>query len=117
MTLKIGTEPTSFLKVDCYPRPFKMDMSAAHRLVVQQPGREALPVGGWIGIRFVVSKSTPEALTISGTPNPLIEPDGSYSFVPTVAGGLQPYVFELDGVLVAGFRFNTQTGELSRPPQ
>lgn len=117
---------------DYYPRPDRLDVTNAKSVVAtcafngfRMHGgglaltkfSEQIPFGKLKGAVFILSKPVPEAFTISGTPNPNVAGNGSYSFTPTVVGGVRPYVFELDGDLESGFVFNAATGTLSRPPQ
>lgn len=64
-----------------------------------------------------LTQPRPYPLTASGLPPASVNPDGSYSFTPTVAGGFGPYTFELEGTLSSGLQFDTSTGTLSRPPE
>lgn len=61
-------------------------------------------------------KPQPQPLLILNAPTLTLNPDGSYSFVPDVIGGLKDYEFSLE-TDAEGFAFNTTTGLLSRPPQ
>lgn len=63
-----------------------------------------------------LTKQTPEPFVIQSSPDPTINPDGSYDFLPEVTGGVGPYDFVLEGS-GTGFEFNSGTGRLTRPPQ
>lgn len=65
---------------------------------------------------LTIRKQTPEPLIFANTPPPHIQPSGAYDFVPEVIGGVGPYEFSIDA-LDPTFEFNSQTGELKRPPQ
>lgn len=70
------------------------------------------------GVSEVWSVTTASAtLTISGTPPSPVNVGSSYSFTPTVSGGVPAYSFSLAaGTLPAGLSLNTSTGAITGTP-
>lgn len=63
------------------------------------------------------TKSTPQPFQILNTPALILQPDGSYLYLPQIVGGVSPYAISFGGILPPGWVFNGQNGQLSRPPQ
>lgn len=102
---------------------YYLDSTAVDSSYVLQAGDVAKPLyvretatnaGGSPAVDSAIVTVQPQnALSISGTPESASTVGATYSFTPTVSGGVAPYVFSVSGTLPTGVSLNTSTGAIT----